>query len=886
MVKRPTKNPVSIPPASAELTSASSGQPPQEITSPRSIGGFDGYVVGLGASAGGLEALEQFFQNVPPDTGAAYVVIQHLSPDHKSLMASLLSRHTPMPVSVVENGMTITENRVYLIPPGSLLTLFGAQLQLKPKNPRGLNLPIDLFFSSLAEAFGPRAIAVILSGTGSDGTRGAIAINAAGGLLLAQEPESCKFDGMPRSVMATGVVDEVLPAQALGPRILGHIQQKPAPVLQADSSVPMGDSQAMDGILHLLHQVGGVNFRDYKPATVMRRIDRRLHVRHAADYESYLHLLENDRSEIVTLRRDILIPVTSFFRDTAAFEDLAKTVIDAIVRDRPENQPIRVWVAGTSTGEEAYSIAILFVEAFERARRWFELKIFATDVEQQNIDAAGSGVFPESIASEVSPQRLERFFTTRGSHFLVKSEIRQSIVFARHNLLDDPPFTRMDLVTCRNILIYFQIAAQERVLRRLQYALLPGSHLFLGSSESLGEIATDFSVVNSRQKIFKILRPAVLPIDLQRDKSALPGDAKTRHIRTRRGVILSSEAAAIDNGQQQLLKAYAPPSILLTSKREVIHTYGDARRYLHFPVGSITLELSRLLHERLLPIALALLHKVTREGQAIHSEPLRITLADGVEERLRLVARVAADNEILGVTRIDALADPYMLLSFEPAEDALAASEIRPLDVEAETLERIEGLEGELLATRESLQATVEELETSNEELQATNEELMASNEELQSSNEELQSMNEELYTVNAENQEKIQLMNRANADLDTMARAVKIATVFVDEHLGITRFTPEAVNFFPIQEVDIGRRLDNFSNTLNYPDFGAALRATLATGEMVEREVNTLAGANYLLRILPYQIRENLEETIRGAVISLINITSWVKEHEPAGSR
>ena len=838
---------------------------------PASIG-FDGYVVALGASAGGLEALEQFFQNVPPDSGAAYVVIQHLSPDHKSLMASLLSRHTQMPVCVVENGMAITENRVYLIPPGCLLSLAGSQLQLMPKNPRGLSLPIDLFFSSLAEEFGPRAIAVILSGTGSDGTRGAIAINAAGGLLLAQEPETSKFDGMPRSVMATGVVDEVLPAQALGLRILGHIQQKPAPILPPDSSVPMGDSQAMDGILHILHQVGGVNFRDYKPATVMRRIDRRLHVRHAADYASYLHLLESDRSEVVTLRRDILIPVTSFFRDTAAFEDLAKTVIDAIVRERKENQPIRVWVAGTSTGEEAYSIAILFVEAFERARRWFEIKIFATDVEQQNIDAAGSGVFPESIASEVSPLRLERFFTQRGSHFMVKSEIRQSIVFARHNLLDDPPFTRMDLVTCSNILIYFQVPAQERVLRRLQYALLPGSHLFLGSSESLGELAADFSVVNARQKIFRILRPAALPIDLHRDKNVTPGEVKARHIRPRRGYGLSSEAAAIDSGQSLLLKAYAPPSMLLTAKREVIHTYGKARRYLHFPEGSVTLELSRLLHERLLPIALALLHKVTREGLAIRSEPLRITLTDGTEERLRLVARTAEEDDSAGVPRSEVQAEPYLLLSFEPEENAQVMGDIRPLDVDAETLERIEGLERELLATRESLQATVEELETSNEELQATNEELMASNEELQSSNEELQSMNEELYTVNAENQEKIQLMNRANADLDTMARAVSIATVFVDEHLGITRFTPEAVNFFPIQDADIGRSLNNFAHTLDFPDFGTALRDTVETGKMVEREVNTLDGANYLLRILPYQIHEG---TIRGAVISLIDINA-----------
>jgi two-component system CheB/CheR fusion protein len=825
------------------------------------------YVVAIGASAGGLDALERFFHGVPASTGAAYVVIQHLSPDHKSMMGNLLGRHTGMPVVTVEDGMAIAPNRVHLIPPATVMSVSGRQLRLSPKSPRGLTLPIDLFFTALAREVGKHAIGVVLSGTGSDGTRGAVAINDAGGLLLAQEPESAKFDGMPRSVIATGLVDATLPPEELGPRVIDHISQAPqARIRPAGDQVSTDRESAMEEIMHLLQHQGGINFREYKPATVMRRIERRMQVRHVPDLDNYARLLDGDRTELNALRRELLIPVTNFFRDPAAFEVLAQTAIEDVIKERGESQPIRVWVPGASTGEEAYSVAILFHEAFERARRWPPLKIFATDVEQHNVDFGSAGVFSEAITTEVSPERLEHWFFKRGNHFVVKNDIRQSIVFARHNLLEDPPFTRMDLVSCRNLLIYFRTEAQERALRRLQYALAPGGFLFLGSSETLATLQTDFTAVNSKQKIFRILRHVALPLDagsaaLSRVQSN-GGGAHRRPF----GQRAATDAAAIDAGQALLLRSYAPASLLLNGKQELLHAFGDVGHYLRIGEGAVSLELAKLLPSAFAPVAQALLHKAARGQEPLRSDVLGMDLPDGTRERLRLVARTADLQQ----------GEPHLLLSFEP-EPAVGEGAAGPrpgietMDMSRETAERVENLERDLAATRESLQATIEELETANEELQATNEELMASNEELQSSNEELQSVNEELYTVNAENQEKIEILNRLNADLDSMAKAAEIATVFVDAKLQLTRFTPEATGLFKIRDGDIGRPIDDFTNLLDYPRFIPELRQTIAGSEMLEREIHAANGRIYLARVLPYAVHDNEP---KGAVATFVDIT------------
>jgi two-component system CheB/CheR fusion protein len=773
-----------------------------------------------------------------------------------------------MDVVTVEDGMSIAPNRVHLIPPASVMSVSRRQLRLSPKSPRGLTLPIDLFFTALAREFGKYAIGVVLSGTGSDGTRGAVAINDAGGLLLAQEPESAKFDGMPRSVIATGLVDAILPPEQLGPRVMDHMSHAPRPRIRASGeTISVDRESALEETMHLLQHQGGINFREYKPATVMRRIERRMQVRHVPDLENYARLLDGDRVELNALRRELLIPVTNFFRDPPAFEVLAESAIDSILKERGENQPIRVWVAGTSTGEEAYSIAILFAEAFERARRWPPLKIFATDVEQHNVDFGSAGVFSEAITAEVSPERLEHWFTKRGNHFVIKTEIRQNIVFARHNLLEDPPFTRMDLVSCRNLLIYFRTEAQERALRRLQYALAPGGFMFLGSSETLAALQGDFTAVNSKHKIYRILRHLSLPLDS--GSSALTR-LTGQTVRTRRGPHANramTDAAAIDAGQALLLRSYSPTTLLLNTKQELLHVFGDAGHYLRFGEGAVTLELSKLLPTTLAPVAQALLHKTARGQEPLRSDVLTMERPNGERTRLRLVARSVELEQ----------SDAHLLLSFEPEpepavnEGALPRAGIETMDMAHETSERVETLERELAATRESLQATIEELETANEELQATNEELMASNEELQSSNEELQSVNEELYTVNAENQEKIEILNRLNADLDSMARAAGIATVFVDAKLQLTRFTPEATALFKIREGDLGRPIDDFTNLLDFPDFVSELRRTIAGGEMMQRELRAGNGRIYLSRVLPYAVRD---KDPRGAVATFVDIT------------
>ena len=847
-------------PQAADLASKADNADPSEHKP------FSGYVVGIGASAGGLEALEEFFKHCPCNTGAVFVVIQHLSPDHKSMMSHLLARHTRMPVVMVENDMPIVADHVYLIPPGAVMRIGSGNLYLTPKSPHGLTLPIDIFFNSLAEAYNSRTVGVVLSGTGSDGTRGAVAINAAGGLLLAQDPKLAKFDGMPRSVISTGVVDAVLPASELATRLLAHIRNLPYEAHDdlplAATRAPLSPDSAFAAIMQRLQQVGEIDFNDYKPATVLRRIERRMQVRHATSLASYFDLLEQERSEVLTLRRELLIPVTRFFRDPESFETVANKAIKDIMANAHSSDTIRVWTAGVSTGEEAYSLGILFLEAFDRERRWPNLKIFATDVNPQNIELAGMGQYPESAAVELSPERLERYFVKAGSTYAVTAELRRCIVFARHNLLTDPPFTRMDLVSCRNTLIYFKPQAQTQALKRLQYALKPGGYLFLGSSESLSREMMGFSTMSSTHKLFKRTgnsQPVLFNIGASSHYPA--SDIKIKKHPTHHAAT-AVDGPVIDYGLAALLDSYAPPAILVNDRHEAVHLFGNVQPYFQVRQGSASLEISRILPDILIPVAAALLFKAGKDGDVLTSDTIRVPFGHEDARSVKLTARpLKMERE-----------ERFLLLCFEELPDQNTASTATtPINVDAETTARLDTLERELAATRESLQATIEELETSNEELQATNEELMASNEELQSSNEELQSVNEELNTVNAEFQEKMVMLNRVNADLESMAKAVGVATVFVDHELHVTRFSPDAISIFKLREYDIGRPLDDITHTLKYPSLMEDLRNTLLTERMIQREVLSSDGRLYLARILPYRIPSNA--TI-GVVATFVDVS------------
>ncbi|NVO05792.1 MAG: PAS domain-containing protein [Rhodoferax sp.] len=825
------------------------------------------HVVCIGASAGGLDALERFFGACPVDTGAAFVVVQHLSPDHKSMMNTLLSRHTQMPVIMVENDMPIAANHVFLIPPGSTMHVSPGRLHLRPKKTHSLTLPIDIFMASLAEVYGSQAVGIILSGTGTDGTRGAGAISQAGGYLMAQEPESSKFDGMPRSVIATGLVHEVLPADELPLCLLAHVRQEPyanqRAVLPVTPHAALTNDDAFAEILQLLYQLGGIDFSDYKPATIMRRLERRMQARHTPELLQYLELLERNREEMLTLRREMLISVTSFFRDPEAFDLLAEKVIAPMVQNAETGDTIRVWIAGVATGEEAYSIGMLFLEAFGQYKSWPTLKIFATDVDHQAIEKAGVGKYRESIAAEISEERLASFFTHNGDAYLIKSELRQCIVFARQNLLSDPPFTKMDLVVCRNTLIYFKPTAQERVLHSLLYALNGGGTLFLGSSESVAMMTDALQVISAKHKLFRRSTERMLPMLENFNKVGA---------RVRRPLLpdvrrsVPAQAAGVnaaDTGIATLLAQYAPPSIIFNETQEAVHLFGDVNPFIQAKEGSASLVLNRMLLDPLVPIAAALLYKSIKEQCSLSADPVEVKLRSGELRAVRLSAH-ALKNE--GVERLS-------MLCFETVF-AAPADIHAPVDVGAETMTRINALERELAASRESLQSTIEELETSNEELQATNEELMASNEELQSSNEELQSVNEELNTVNAEYQEKMLLLNRVNADLEGMGKATGVATVFVDGHMNITRFSPDAARIFRLRDSDIGRPLNDISHSLQYPGLMDDMARTLETNRTMEREVCGSAPEQILfVRILPYSVPSTTE---RGVVTSVVDVSAY----------
>lgn len=828
---------------------------------------FEAHVVCIGASAGGLDALERFFGACPTDSGAAFVVVQHLSPDHKSMMNTLLSRHTQMPVIMVEEDMVLEANKLYLIPPGSIMHVSPGRLHLKPKKPQVLTLPIDIFFSSLAEVYRDKAVGIILSGTGTDGTRGAIAIHEAGGFLLAQEPESSKFDGMPRSAIATGIMDAILPAEELPLGLLAHLRNEPyddhRPVLPVTPHSALTNDDIFAEILQLLYQLGGIDFSDYKPATIMRRLERRMQARHTPELHQYLELLENSRDEMLTLRREMLISVTSFFRDPEAFELLAEKVIKPLVEASESTDSIRVWIAGVATGEEAYSIAMLFLEAFEAKKRWPTLKIFATDVDHHAIEKAGVGAYRETIAAEISQERLERFFVQRGDTYVIKNDLRQCIVFARQNLLSDPPFTKMDLVVCRNTLIYFKPAAQERVLHALLYALNSGGTLFLGSSESVAMMTDALQVVSAKHKLFRRTADRILPLLEQRGKTGgsrvrvAPPEAR------RKLPIQTPPVNAADTGIATLLAHYAPPSIIFNETHEAVHLFGDVNPFIQAKEGSASLIVNRLLLDQLVPIASALLYKSIKDQSSLLSDPIDVNLRNGEQRSVRVSAHSLRND---GVERLT-------MLCFE-SEVVTSNDGLKPVDVTAETMTRISSLERELGATRDSLQATIEELETSNEELQATNEELMASNEELQSSNEELQSVNEELNTVNAEYQEKMLLLNKVNADLESMGKATGVATLFVDSDMNITRFSPDAATIFKLRATDIGRPLDDISHSLRYPGLMDDLALTLKTNRVIEREVANSEGDKMLfVRILPYAIPSS---TGRGAVTSFVDVSAY----------
>jgi two-component system CheB/CheR fusion protein len=814
------------------------------------------YVVGIGASAGGLEPLSQFFDNLPRDTGMAFVIVQHLSPDFKSLMDELLARHTLLPIDLVEDGMVVEADHVYLIPAKKEMIVSGGRLLLSERDrQQELTLPIDVFFRSLAQDYGSRAVAIVLSGGGSDGSRGIRHVHDAGGLVIAQDLESAQFDGMPRAAIETGVVDQVLRPEQM-PRVL---LDRASTRLLMPATIPSqrDSSQGLDGIYRVLEAEFGLDFNHYKPSTVTRRIERRLGLAQARSVDDYLARLRLEREELDALYRDLLIGVTKFFRDPDAFAMLEQQILPELLDREPRNQPLRLWVAGCATGEEAYSLAILLQELMaDREER--PIKIFATDVHRGSLEQATLGVYGEDAIANVSAERLARYFSKAGQTYQVVPELRQMVVFAQHNVISDAPFTRVDLISCRNLLIYLQPAAQQRVLSFFHFALSQGGVLFLGPSESLGPLADGFDTIDKHWQLYRKGTEVRTPVDpRRRAASVIAGRLAVPPVVTPARHSLGQLMSVYDT----LLEECLPPSLILTERGELVHAFGGAARFLRVRDGRQSLDVLDLVDAQLKMILGGGLKRVLAERTPV--------VFNGI--------RVREDDELCRVT-IRAIAgrghgSGHVIVSFEPQ-----VAEGRPpsaplpiqIDVDQVSQQQLAALEAELGTTKESLQAAIEQLEASNEELQASNEELQSSNEELQSTNEELQSVNEELYTVNAEYQRKIAELTELTNDMDNLLASTEIGTIFLDGQLRVRKFTPHVTDTFGLLPQDVGRPIETFAHKMRYPALVDDLKRVLATGEAIEKDLADVHGKSFFLRLLPYRAKGVVE----GVVLTLIDVT------------
>ncbi len=830
-------------------------------------------IVGIGASAGGLEALQGFFSHMPPDSGMAFVIIQHLDPRRKSIMDDLLRRYTTMPVLQVQDGVEVAPNSVYLNPPDKEVGLFKGRFQLtEPAEAHAVRLPIDRFFRSLAEDQGEKAICIILSGSGSDGTLGLRAIKGAGGTAVVQEPEQAQYGNMPESAIATGLVDYVLPVERMPGELIGYVKHPCLAGEETKGAPPEEFFNHVQKILMLVRSRTRHDFADYKQNTIRRRIERRMAVHKIAEIRHYVRYLQENPAEVDALFKDLIIGVTSFFRDPEALEVLGKDVIPALLEGKESNAPVRVWVPGCASGEEAYSIAVLFQEAMERLKRHAGLQIFATDIDPEALDRARAARYPESIAADVSPERLSRFFVRENGMYRVNKVIREMVVFALQNVVSDPPFSRLDLVSCRNLLIYMGPALQKKVIPLFHYTLNPGGYLFLGSSETIGGFAGLFSSVNSKWKVFQRKGIATwkgldyVPVpaaDLQPAFSQVPA-------RPAGGAGLRQTAERI------ILAEYAPPCVLIDDNLDIVYFQGATDRYLTQPPGEPSFNILKMAREGLRHHLATALHKVAKERTPVVST-FQVK-ADGDYRVVDLTVRPVVEP---------AQARNLMLVTFE--EKATPPAPVRKKEKWAAVAEadpRVASLEQELQSTREYLQAAIEELEASNEELKSANEELQSTNEELQSTNEELetskeemQSTNEELVTVNSELQSKVEELSQVTNDINNLLASTEIGTIFLDMGLKVKRFTPAMTKIFNLIPADVGRPLSDITSKISQGgNLYAEARSVLDTLQTKEADVQTENGSCFSVRMLPYRTLENM---IDGVVISFVDMTERRRAEE-----
>jgi two-component system CheB/CheR fusion protein len=843
---------------------------PAPVASPATPGvplNFSFPVVGIGASAGGLEALEQFLSRVPKNSGMAFVIVQHLDPTRKGIMPELLQRTTSMKVIQVKDRTKVEADRVYVIPPNKDMSILHGVLHLlEPASPRGLRLPIDFFLRSLAQDQQEHSIGVILSGMGSDGTLGLRAIKEKAGVVLVQDPATAKFDGMPRSAIDSGLADIVAPVDELPARILAYLKRTPL-VHTSELALEEKTESALEKAIILLRAHTGHDFSLYKKNTFYRRIERRMGIHQIDKIAAYIRYLQENSQELDLLFKELLIGVTSFFRDGSAWEQLRESVIPELLSSRMDGHALRAWVPGCSTGEEAYSLAIVFKESMDALKppKRFKVNIFATDLDKDAIDKGRQGVYPANISADVSPARLKRFFAKVEYGYRVGTEIREMVVFAPQSLILDPPFTKLDILSCRNLLIYLDSEMQKKLMPLFHYSLNPGGILFLGSAETVGRFTNLFASLGGKTRFYRRIESATPagPIEFPPAFAPpLPGGTETRP----ETKIPSSLQSLAD---QLVLDLYSLPAVLVNDKGDVLYVSGRTGKYLEPAAGKANWNIFVMARAGLRYELTSAFEKVLRQEGAVALKGLRIEKSGGDHFVNITLHRLENPEPLRGLVMIvfaDVAAPLETKVRGRSRKGSARSARLTELE------QKHQQVCIELQTTREEMQSSQEELRSTNEEMQSTNEELQSTNEELMTSKEEMQSLNEELQTVNAELQVRVDELSRSNNDMKNLLNSTDIATLFLDGDLKVRRFTTQATKIIKLIAGDVGRPITDLASDLLYPELTADAQEVLRKLGFVEKPVNARDGRWFTVRIMPYR---TLDDRIDGVVITFADITT-----------